>query len=554
MLERLQKIIARAGIASRRHAEELIVSGQVTVNGVVVTELGAKADPEHDKVEAAGRLAEQPDAASYYILNKPPHVVSTMSDPEGRATLRHVLRGLAGGVFPVGRLDYASSGLILLTSDGQLADAIFKVSSKLVQVNWIKVDGRPSKEALAKVTHKAQARLRQLPTPDAAVGAGHAVNPWYEAEVRGARRDRVRQELFAAGYPVEKMKRVRFGPLELGDLPEGQYRQLTPSEVAALRRAVERAAAEVSPQAAETASAPVAVRAFERKKWRARTDQGDRERPLDRAAGRPPDQKKRWQPGPGRGPSRPFSPGGPGAGPRKEGPRFGQDRFAASGKGAPHRGAAAGGRLFPPRGGQTGPGGPSRFGRDKFPPPAKGGPRREAPGGERRFPPPGGREGGAQGSGRGFTRDFRPGNRGAAKGSGAGRPGAGRKFPPRGDRPGTGVGRPFPPRGERSGGPGGSRPGAGPRFGRDKFPPPAKGGPRRDAPGGERRFPPAGGGRDNQRGGYRGKSSGEFRPGAPRSSGPPSGKFRGKRPGGRPPGGRPPNRSGRPSNVPPRKP
>ena len=106
MLERLQKIIARAGIASRRHAEELIRSGQVRVNGAVVTELGAKADPEHDRVEAAGRIAERPAEPAYFLLNKPVHVVSTMSDPEGRATLRHVLRGLAGraDVRPFGRV------------------------------------------------------------------------------------------------------------------------------------------------------------------------------------------------------------------------------------------------------------------------------------------------------------------------------------------------------------------------------------------------------------------------------------------------------------------
>src|SRR6185295_18142793 len=119
--ERLQKIIARAGIASRRHAEELIRGGQVRVSGVVVTELGAKADPARDKVEAAGRVAERPTELTYFVLNKPAHVVSTMSDPEGRATLRHLLRGLSGGVFPVGRLEYAASGLMLLTSDGKLA-------------------------------------------------------------------------------------------------------------------------------------------------------------------------------------------------------------------------------------------------------------------------------------------------------------------------------------------------------------------------------------------------------------------------------------------------
>jgi pseudouridine synthase len=240
MLERLQKIIARAGIASRRHAEELIRSGQVRVNGVVITELGAKADPERDRVEVAGRLAERPAEATYIILNKPAHVVSTLSDPEGRATLRHLLRGLAGGVFPVGRLDYAASGLILLTSDGQLADNIFKASARLPQVYWVKVKGRPSPETLGQVSRRAQARLRLLRAPGAA--ADHPANPWYEAELRGARRDLLRQALFAAGHPVEKMKRVRLGPLDIGSLAEGHYRRLQPAEVARLRRAVERAA------------------------------------------------------------------------------------------------------------------------------------------------------------------------------------------------------------------------------------------------------------------------------------------------------------------------
>src|ERR1700693_977972 len=168
MLERLQKIIARAGIASRRHAEELIRSGQVRVNGVVVTELGAKADPERDRVEAAGQVAERPEQAGYYLLNKPAHVVSTMSDPEGRATLRHLLRGLSGGVFPVGRLDYAASGLVLLTTDGALADRIFKNSARMPQVYWVKLKGKLSDETLRKVRPEARARLRLLRAPGSA--------------------------------------------------------------------------------------------------------------------------------------------------------------------------------------------------------------------------------------------------------------------------------------------------------------------------------------------------------------------------------------------------
>jgi 23S rRNA pseudouridine2605 synthase len=237
MLERLQKIIARAGIASRRHAEELIRSGQVRVNGAVVTELGAKADPERDRVEAAGRVAERPSEASYLILNKPIHVVSTMSDPEGRATLRHVLRGLAGGIFPVGRLDYAASGLMLLTSDGELADRIFKNSARLPQVYWLKVAGRLTDDEMQQVRRKAHARMRRLRAPDAV--SSQPANPWYEVELNDARRDLLRRALFSLGHPVEKMKRVKLGPLELDDLADGHYRRLEPREVAQLRRFVD---------------------------------------------------------------------------------------------------------------------------------------------------------------------------------------------------------------------------------------------------------------------------------------------------------------------------
>ena len=199
MLERLQKIISRAGIASRRHAEELIRAGQVRVNGVVVTELGAKADPERDRVEAAGRVAERPAEAGYYLLHKPSHVVATMSDPEGRATLRHVLRGLSGGVFPVGRLDYAASGLILLTSDGALADRILKNSARMPKVYWLKVAGRLTDDEMQQVGQKAHARLRRLRAPGAA--ASHSANPWYEAELTDARSDSLRQALFAIDIP-----------------------------------------------------------------------------------------------------------------------------------------------------------------------------------------------------------------------------------------------------------------------------------------------------------------------------------------------------------------
>jgi 23S rRNA pseudouridine2605 synthase len=240
MLERLQKIISRAGIASRRHAEELILSGQVRVNGKVVTALGAKADPERDRVEAAGRVAQQPAGKSYFILNKPVHVVSTMFDPEGRATLRHVLRGLSGAIFPVAGLEYAASGLMLLTSDGELADRIFKNVSRIPQVFWLKVAGKLTDDEMQEIRRRAHARLRQLRAPGAA--SSRPQNPWYEAEITDPSRDLLRRTLFGQDHPVEKMKRVKFGPLELGHLPDGHYRRLDPREAAHLQRFVEQTA------------------------------------------------------------------------------------------------------------------------------------------------------------------------------------------------------------------------------------------------------------------------------------------------------------------------
>lgn len=239
MLERLQKIIARAGIASRRHAEQLILSGQVRVNGRVVTELGTKADPGRDRIEAAGKPVQFPASKIYLVLNKPPQVVSTMADPEGRRSLRSFLRGVAGRVFPVGRLDYAAAGLLLLTSDGELANRVLKAAPRLLQTYWIKVKGRLAPDEVQRVGREARARVRPL-RPPRALG-GRAENPWYEVTLREARRNLLRRILLRLGHPVEKMKRVSIANLELAGLPEGRYRFLEAEEVAELERAVSRA-------------------------------------------------------------------------------------------------------------------------------------------------------------------------------------------------------------------------------------------------------------------------------------------------------------------------
>lgn len=239
MLERLQKIIARAGIASRRHAEQLIVSGQVRVNGKVVTELGSKADADRDRIEAAGKLVRFPQSRTYLVLHKPAQVVATMADPEGRRTLGHLLRGLPGRAFPVGRLDYATSGLVLLTNDGDLANRVLKAAPRLPQIYWIKVKGRLSEEQIRRVEQAVRARVRPLRSPHAP--GAQAANPWYEVTLSEARRDLLRRSLLALGHPVEKMKRVKLANLELAGLPEGRYRLLEAEEVAGLKRFLARA-------------------------------------------------------------------------------------------------------------------------------------------------------------------------------------------------------------------------------------------------------------------------------------------------------------------------
>ena len=235
MLERLQKIIARAGIASRRHAEQLILSGQVRVNGRVVTELGTKADPERDRIEAAGRTVQKSEEHVYLVLHKPPQVVATLADPVGRKTLRHYLRGLAERVYPVGRLDYAASGLVFMTNDGDLAAAMLKGAGRIPQRYEMKVKGRLSEEQLVTMGRQCGARMRLMKQPFAT--RGHAANFWYEVTLRSAGRDALRRALASAGHPVEKLRRVAVGPLELA-VPEGRYRRVEPQELERLRRAL----------------------------------------------------------------------------------------------------------------------------------------------------------------------------------------------------------------------------------------------------------------------------------------------------------------------------
>jgi 23S rRNA pseudouridine2605 synthase len=226
MEERLQKIIARAGIASRRRAEEMMASGLVTVNGKTVTELGTKADLSRDHIKVAGRLIRGEPERVYIALNKPPEVVATMSDPEGRRSLQDLLHGVPERVFPTGRMEYHSSGLILLTNDGELANRILQ-SHKLLQTWQLKLKTLLTFAEIESLGRSTGARITRLKGKDA---------PWYEISLHETRRDTLRDRLFSAGHPVEKMKRIAIANIELGNVPTGGHRALTAAELNGLQR------------------------------------------------------------------------------------------------------------------------------------------------------------------------------------------------------------------------------------------------------------------------------------------------------------------------------
>jgi 23S rRNA pseudouridine2605 synthase len=240
-LERLQKIIATAGVASRRKAEQLITSGHVQVNGSTITELGSKADPETDHIRVNGKLLQREQQRHVYLLlNKPKGYVTTVNDPEKRPTVMDLVRGVKGRVYPVGRLDYASEGLLLLTNDGELANLLMKAASHVPKTYVVKVAGTPTEDAIAKlrggisIATDDGKRVRTGPAVLRIVK--QAANPWYEITLIEGRNRQIRRMFEAVGHHVEKIKRVRYGPLTL-DVPPGEYRSLTLKEVQRLKSA-----------------------------------------------------------------------------------------------------------------------------------------------------------------------------------------------------------------------------------------------------------------------------------------------------------------------------
>lgn len=239
---RLQKLLSMAGVASRRASEQLIVEGRVTVNGAVVMTLGAKADPAGDDIRVDGRRLRFDVRARYIVLNKPKGFVTTRKDPEGRKTVMELLSGVREYVYPVGRLDYESEGLLLMTSDGDLAARLTHPSHEVERVYEAVVAGNPSEEALDKLRRGVFLDGRR--TAAAGVRRGRVTGKHVKqlsmlvVTLTEGRNRQVRRMMASIGHPVRKLTRVRMGPITLGALRPGQWRDLTPKEVEKLKAAV----------------------------------------------------------------------------------------------------------------------------------------------------------------------------------------------------------------------------------------------------------------------------------------------------------------------------
>jgi 23S rRNA pseudouridine2605 synthase len=232
--QRLQKILSQAGVSSRRKAEELITEGRVTVNGEVVTELGSKADFEVDHVKVDGRLLHAPKRHIYLAMNKPKGCVTTVTDPEGRETVMHLLKNVRERVFPVGRLDYQSEGLLLFTNDGDFAHKLTAPASHVTKTYVVKVNGLMTDEqerafregVLVHGRRTSPAEIKLIKT---------GTNPWYEVKITEGRQNQIRLMFAYFGKLVEKLRRVKIAFLEL-DVPPGKYRALSPAEVEHLQK------------------------------------------------------------------------------------------------------------------------------------------------------------------------------------------------------------------------------------------------------------------------------------------------------------------------------
>jgi len=210
----------------------------VTVNGAVVKELGTKADAKRDQISVDGTPLEGPERLLYFLLHKPKGYVTTVSDPEGRLTVMELMKKCPGRVYPVGRLDYASEGLLLMTNDGALAQKLMKAGSHVPKTYRVKISGKPEERAISRlragITIELEDGKRVRTSPATIRLVEDGPNPWYEVILIEGRNRQIRRMFQRVGFNVEKIKRVRLGPLVL-DVPPGKYRELTEREVELLK-------------------------------------------------------------------------------------------------------------------------------------------------------------------------------------------------------------------------------------------------------------------------------------------------------------------------------
>jgi 23S rRNA pseudouridine2605 synthase len=244
---RLQKILSQAGIASRRAAEKLIVEGRVSVNGQTVRELGTKADPTRDDIRVDGRRIKSAERPRYILLNKPRGYVTTRKDEKRRKTVLDLLQGVREYVYPVGRLDYDTEGLLLLTNDGELASQLTHPRHGVERTYEARVAGMPDERALGKLRSGIPLDGRRtLPADVVLLTKGRQqADSVLLITIKEGRNRQVRRMCEAVGHPVQRLKRTRFGPITDRRLPVGEWRDLSKGEVAALRsRASSNASAE----------------------------------------------------------------------------------------------------------------------------------------------------------------------------------------------------------------------------------------------------------------------------------------------------------------------
>jgi 23S rRNA pseudouridine2605 synthase len=235
MEERLQKIIAAAGIASRRHAEELIRTGKVTVNGKIVTELGTKADSATDHIKVNGRLLNpllKSQEKIYVLLNKPKGYLTSMSDPEGRPLVTELVPAALGRLHPVGRLDFNTEGLLLLTNDGEFTNYVTAARNEIPKVYRVKVKGVPSDYAIGRLRRGLRLDDGERTAPAEIISSEQTgTNAWFEVTLHQGRNQQIRRMFDAIGHSVVKLSRVRIGPLTDARLKSGEWRPVSPAEV-----------------------------------------------------------------------------------------------------------------------------------------------------------------------------------------------------------------------------------------------------------------------------------------------------------------------------------